>query len=152
MVPAEKKEDTPMEGMMKLETPHLVPAKTMEGGMVTKEPPMRMINDVLVEPRRNDAPTKRRKRRARRTVKQSNLGNIRNYFASLYQPKECSSNDVKEGGAGALVRKRKYDGCMETSPGLCNPKSRRIFSNHTHNRPKNPNHNHAKITLSHNHI
>ena len=88
---------------------------------------LRMINEVLLEARKVEAPTKRRKTKAKRAIKKPNIGNIKDYFSSLYQPKESSSNKGKEGGAGAELRKRKLNECMETTLGPRDPKSRRTL-------------------------
>ena len=90
---------------------------------------LRMINDVLVEPRQGDAPTKRKKRKAKRANVPANIGNIKKYFTDLHQHKEWSSNDTKEGGAEG--RKRKPDGYLEQTTDLRSCKSRRLLLEET---------------------
>ena len=65
----------------------------------------RMINDVLVEPRMMDAPTKRRRVRARRSKCPKIQGTIKEYFAKIHVPKETS--DGSSTVEGAQLRKRK---------------------------------------------
>ena len=46
-------------------------------------PKLRMINDVLVEPGSKMAPTKRRRRKAKRQIEDDRLGNIREYLFKI---------------------------------------------------------------------
>ena len=72
------------------------------GGAARK---MRMITDVLMEPRKEDAPTKRRRGRGKRSTCPKNQGTLQKYFSKLVVPKEMSvANSMVE---GANVRKRK---------------------------------------------
>ena len=93
---------------------------------------VRMIADVLVEPRKEDIPIKRRKSRAKRMMtKTTDLGKIKNYFSTIYQRKDWTSDDMKEVGAGATARKRKGGGCMEQPEELLKAKSRRTMVEET---------------------
>ena len=69
---------------------------------------LRMISEVLMVPRRDVAPPKRKQVKAKRKIdgkKQKHLGNIKMYFNELCQGKDLDSNEKKEGGAGGMKRK-----------------------------------------------
>ena len=89
---------------------------------------LRMIDDVLREPKPTEAPTKRWKQRPKRNRAPTNLGNIRKYFNNTCQSKVNSSNEEKEGGGRGEVKKRKVDDCLEHLPDLRSIKSRRILT------------------------
>ena len=89
---------------------------------------MRMMYTVLVEPRDDQAPTKRKRAGAKRTdPKNKTLGNIRNYFSELYTSKEWSTSSQKEGGELGGTRKRKDKDCLEPEEHMACPKSRRLL-------------------------
>ena len=64
-----------------------------------------MMKDVLVEPRKEDAPTKRRRGRGKRSTCQKIQGTMKEYFSKIVVPKEISV--AKSMVEGANVRKRK---------------------------------------------
>ena len=77
-------------------------------------PRLRMIGDVLVEPRHRDAPTKRRRGRARRSTCTKIQGTLKDYFCNIPVPKEISlGNSTVE---GAQMRKRKGEDLVVKDP------------------------------------
>ena len=88
--------------------------ETKDGGGAT--PVLRMVNDVLVDPKKDVAPTKRRRGKAKRSTCSKPQGTIKEYFSLLNVPKEWSTILKNEGTSsastmleGARLRKRKGD-------------------------------------------
>ena len=91
--------------MMKMDGMDMVPR------MVEAKDTVRKMTTVLVEPGDDEAPTKRRRGKARRKL--TNLGNIRNFFLKLEIPKDERPALPREGGAVMTMRKRKAEGMVE---------------------------------------
>ena len=92
---------------------------------------LRSMNDVLREPKKILAPTKKRKMKAKRTTKPMSLGNIKKYLIDKCQVRALSSNDEGGGGAGGSKRKLVEDMEQEPADGL--KKSRRAYGAATTN-------------------
>ena len=75
------------------------------------EPILRMMKEVLMDPRNRTAPTKRKSRKAKRAEVPIILGNIKTYFTNLKTHKECHGLLEDEGGESFGMRKRKGDAC-----------------------------------------
>ena len=73
VVPGEDGDGTMMNGQMYAKT-------TMT--RVVEPMNLRMINNVLREPKPNEAPTKRRRMKAKRTNAGASMGNIKKYFTN----------------------------------------------------------------------
>ena len=94
--------------------------KMVEGAAPRSGYKIRLINDVLMEPGRRNAPPKRRKRVAKRSEEIKPPGNIQKYFAQICVPKEWCATPKMEGasngvggGGGAGLLKRKGDLSLE---------------------------------------
>ena len=70
---------------------------TVEAATTKAGKGLRMMNLVLMEPRKETAPTKRRRRTARRSSTVKPIGTIQNYFSKLVIPKECNDKNVMNG-------------------------------------------------------
>ena len=82
-----------------------------DGGAIQQ---LRMIGDVLVEPRQRDAPTKRRRGKAKRSTCPKIQGTLKDYFAKIPVPKEI--RDENSTVEGAPMRKRKGEDLMLEDP------------------------------------
>ena len=68
---------------------------------------MRMMNEVLMEPKNRTAPPKRKTRRAKRAAVPIILGTIHKFFSNLQTHKECQNRLEEDGGDVTGLRKRK---------------------------------------------
>ena len=94
----------------------------------------RSINDVLVEPGANVAPTKRRRGKAKRAKEIKPQGTIQTYFAHISKHKVWSKTPENDDGGGGGARKRKGDFLMDgASQRTQSEKSRRRMVEETPN-------------------
>ena len=68
---------------------------------------MRMMKEVLMDPRNRTATPKRKTRKAKRAAVPIVLGTIQKYFTNLQTHKECQNRLEEEGGDVTGLRKRK---------------------------------------------
>ena len=91
---------------------------------------MRMLEEVLMDPKVRTAPPMRKQRKAKRASKPIVLGNIKSFFTKLNSHKECHKQPnqvVEDGGDDGGLRKRK-GACMETAENSLTKKSRSLGS------------------------
>ena len=86
---------------------------------------MRMLNEVLMEPKNRTAPPKRKTRKAKRATVPIILGTIHKFFSNLQTHKECQNRLEEEGGKVTGLRKRK-GGLVEATEHQMTSKSRRL--------------------------